>query len=713
MGIGTNISTAAGYGGTVLSALNATSPGILAGTGLAAAPATLGISAIPLAVQIFSKIGAGRRAADDLVQNYQDAFLKQVMAPISQQAATDPAGAQAAFAKEWTAYLGEVNQFAAQSPNNAKVVNQMLNTPSFMNTAKALLPPSQNNPLDPSYVNGQGFQSQNSGPSLLGAAAPLIASAGIDGVSKLLGGNNSGSPSTSTVGTPESPWTPDGSTGTAASGGVGGPASTSDPNSIASILSKVLGGGAGGATSAAGGTSQQSLLQSLLPLILGGASVGSNIFTAANNNSAANNAAQIQADAATKAAQLQAQTAQNSLDQQQKQFDTTQANQQPWLSAGTTAINTLSQQMQDGTYSPYGQTFQGNPDGNLFTQDPNTAQQFTGNPNVNQQFTGNPNVNQQLTADPNTAQQFNANPNVLQAPQFNDKFSFTAADMLNDPGYQNRLDESNQALQRAASAKGNLFSPGTAAAIASKVGAQASDEFGTAYNRAQQDYLNKYNVFTGNAASTNAAAQGNYTNAANQTAQNNQSNQTNFGNLSGETAQNNQANQTNLGNALNINGQNNQANQSNLSNALGITQQNNTANQTNYGNASNQNTQNNATLNQNYQNELTKFMNGYNIYNQDQTNLFNRNAAISGIGQTAAGNVQSAGQNLVNQNGQTNQASTSNINDLMTQLANAQAQQKINSASNTSGAVNNTTSDIASILQQYLNKGNNSGSIAA
>jgi hypothetical protein len=95
-------------------------------------------------------------------------------------------------------------------------------------------------------------------------------------------------------------------------------------------------------------------------------------------------------------------------------------------------------------------------------------------------------------------------------------------------------------------------------------------------------------------------------------------------------------------------------------------------------------------------------MNGYNIYTQDQSNLFNRNATMAGLGQTAAGQVQSAGQNMTNANGQTSQTSTANINDLMTQLANAQAQAKLNSTAATTGGINNVTDDLASLLHQHL-----------
>lgn len=58
----------------------------------------------------------------------------------------------------------------------------------------------------------------------------------------------------------------------------------------------------------------------------------------------------------------------------------------------------------------------------------------------------------------------------------------------------------------------------------------------------------------------------------------------------------------------------------------------------------------------------TKANESYNRFNTDMTNLYNRNAGLSGAGQTATGSVASAGQNAAN-----------NISDLNTQAGNARA----------------------------------------
>lgn len=57
----------------------------------------------------------------------------------------------------------------------------------------------------------------------------------------------------------------------------------------------------------------------------------------------------------------------------------------------------------------------------------------------------------------------------------------------------------------------------------------------------------------------------------------------------------------------------------------------------------------------------TEYGNAYNRYNNDQTNLFNRLAAISGFGQTSSGQLMGAGTNYAN-----------SVTDLSTNLANAQ-----------------------------------------
>jgi len=83
--------------------------------------------------------------------------------------------------------------------------------------------------------------------------------------------------------------------------------------------------------------------------IVGG--VGS-LAGGAISSSAAGNAASAQANAATQAAQLQYQASQNALDFQKQQWNTTQQNQQPWLQSGTGALSNLDYLMGISPQSP-------------------------------------------------------------------------------------------------------------------------------------------------------------------------------------------------------------------------------------------------------------------------------------------------------------------------------------------------------------------------
>lgn len=66
----------------------------------------------------------------------------------------------------------------------------------------------------------------------------------------------------------------------------------------------------------------------------------------------------------------------------------------------------------------------------------------------------------------------------------------------NDPGYQFRLQQGQQALQNSAAARGGLLSGGTAKALTDYNQNAASGEYGNVYNRALQNYNTNYNTFT-------------------------------------------------------------------------------------------------------------------------------------------------------------------------------------------------------------------------
>lgn len=76
----------------------------------------------------------------------------------------------------------------------------------------------------------------------------------------------------------------------------------------------------------------------------------------------------------------------------------------------------------------------------------------------------------------------------------------TGANEQNDPGYAFRLQQGNEALQKSASAGGNLLTGGTAKAIQQYGQDYASNEYSNVYNRALGQYQQNYNIFEQNQA---------------------------------------------------------------------------------------------------------------------------------------------------------------------------------------------------------------------
>ena len=66
----------------------------------------------------------------------------------------------------------------------------------------------------------------------------------------------------------------------------------------------------------------------------------------------------------------------------------------------------------------------------------------------------------------------------------------------NDPGYQFRIQQAQQAMQKSAAAKGGLLSGGTARDLNDYIQNQASNEYGNVYNRAFNTYAQNYNTFS-------------------------------------------------------------------------------------------------------------------------------------------------------------------------------------------------------------------------
>ena len=242
--------------------------------------------------------------------------------------------------------------------------------------------------------------------------------------------------------------------------------------------------------------------------------VGGGLASAGIGAAAASSAAGAQAGAATNAAGLQYSLGQQSLAQQQQQFNTTQQNFAPWLAAGRGALGQLE--------TGLGITPQGAPAA------PGTAQTgltgFSGLPA--QRTVGAPSspyntlryTNELGGSIPSSAvtgpgQLSNAlSTSALAGGQigygsllqgFNQPFvPPTAATQQNDPGYQFRLQQGEQALQNSAAAQGGLLSGNTGQALEQYAQNYASNEYSNVYNRALTEYQQRYNIFQGNQANT-------------------------------------------------------------------------------------------------------------------------------------------------------------------------------------------------------------------
>lgn len=70
----------------------------------------------------------------------------------------------------------------------------------------------------------------------------------------------------------------------------------------------------------------------------------------------------------------------------------------------------------------------------------------------------------------------------------------------NDPGFQFRLQQGQQALENSAAARGGLLSGGTAKALEQYAQDYASNEYQNVYNRSLTDYQQAYNIFNQNQA---------------------------------------------------------------------------------------------------------------------------------------------------------------------------------------------------------------------
>lgn len=171
-----------------------------------------------------------------------------------------------------------------------------------------------------------------------------------------------------------------------------------------------------------------------MPFITTAMGVGLGLAGAGISAGASLSAAGTQADAANRAADLQASEAQQSLDFQKQEWDTQQKNQAPWVQAGQSSIQSLSDMVRNGGFPSWDQNFQ--------------------------------------------------------AP--------TADQARQTPGYQFALDQGTQAVQNSAAARGDLLSGNTATALTKYGQGLADTNYQQAYNNALQQYQLGYNQFQNN-----------------------------------------------------------------------------------------------------------------------------------------------------------------------------------------------------------------------
>lgn len=339
---------------------------LLTGLGAVGGPAGMAIGAgVGALITLISDIGSGRKIANTFTQNGgpQDIINKQLAAISSSNASAQEK--QQATQVAWTGFLQAANQFASQGKEQAQVAKQAIfNTPGLTNTVQTL---GGFNPLDASFtsqlspsipgatpqsgVSWQQFIAPTLGAvggGLLGSAIAGAGGAAATGAGTTIGDASSAATSAAGIGDPLGVGAAD--FGAADSADIAGDAGIGavDGPAVGSGVYGPFGPGAGGATAAAeaagapGATasSSSSLLSRLFPSLISG---GTSLLSGIIGSNAATSAAQIQANAANNAAMLDYQAGQNSLAFQQQVLAQQQQNAQPWINAGTSALNTIGQ----------------------------------------------------------------------------------------------------------------------------------------------------------------------------------------------------------------------------------------------------------------------------------------------------------------------------------------------------------------------------------
>lgn len=220
----------------------------------------------------------------------------------------------------------------------------------------------------------------------------------------------------------------------------------------------------------------------------------------------------IQSDAAGDAAEMQAQAAQQANQLQEAMWRQQLKANAPWQQAGRGALNGaggLMKRLNPTTYQ--------------FNQDERNAFQTNRMNQVRNEFKGKTDAEYQSMVDASWKQHEAA---MNQQQMENGEYevdpeltrSFTMADYQQDPGFDFRMKQGQKALERSAAARGGLRSGATLKALTQYGQDFASNEYGKAYDRFNQNQGNRFNRlssiagFGSTANAQNAAASQNYAN---------------------------------------------------------------------------------------------------------------------------------------------------------------------------------------------------------
>lgn len=219
------------------------------------------------------------------------------------------------------------------------------------------------------------------------------------------------------------------------------------------------------------------------------------VGTAAIGAYSSNKASKAQAKSADAATLAQSEAADDSNALQKSMYDTNRADAMPWRDAGEGALNQLAWKM---GVTP--EASQGPQDGSTF----DGAAYLRANPDVarSSRYSKDPYSHYLRHGKNEGRKAVFTQPKVDQYKGNASEFgslsrSFTLDDYKADPGYQFRLDEGNRGVERSAAARGGQLSGATMKALQKYGQGMASDEYGNAYNRFNNDQTTQYNRLSG------------------------------------------------------------------------------------------------------------------------------------------------------------------------------------------------------------------------